>query len=413
VEIDQQKAIISGHYKLLRDDIRGFRELYDLARDPTESKNLLGQQPKKAASLQAMLERWSSRRRAGERGESDTEALFARARKRDPGAIPGLVRLSSGSGEQRREAIRLLSALRARTAKKVLVRATSDSDPGVRIQATIGAALLGDGKSLAKVRALLGRDDLPPALRRDALIALAKNGDRSVAVALSDVLDKASDIYERIELLEVLGRLGDRRAALAVRRQLKTLRTRRYAISALGNLAARSAVPELISILRTDRFISLRVNAAYALGQIGDRRAIRDLQQVARREMEANVVARALRSLQRLDGLPIPGLRALSAPRWRCVGDVCHVDLDAQCGEAHELLLLLEPKPSPVAIQCGGKELGRVDVASAPKRDKDGVALEPVPAGLFSLAKGRGRLSLQTTVVAPAIRYAGLRPIPK
>ena len=53
-------AVRAGDWKLLRNDWRNpdAWELYDLASDPTETKNLLANQPDRAASLKRIVERF-------------------------------------------------------------------------------------------------------------------------------------------------------------------------------------------------------------------------------------------------------------------------------------------------------------------------------------------------------------------
>ncbi len=418
VEIDQMKAVIHGDQKLIKDDIRGFRELYRLKSDPGELDNAVGRAPKLAARLERRLARWTGRRRGGGQRGSSVDRLLARARKRDPGAVPGLIRLLSGSVDERRRAVEALVGLRVQRARKALARLLTDRDPEVKMRATIGVALLGDGKQLPALDRVLARADLPPAMRRDALIAKARLGDRTTGAELGRILDRTESIYQRVELIEVLGDLGADGVERSIRGQLKTLRTRRYAIKALGKLRARSAVPELIKSLRSDRFISWRAAAARALGQIGDRRAVADLQHVVRYELEGGVVSWSLDALGRIDALQIPGVRSLAPLAWRCEGDVCRMPLGrggrARCDQlpARELLVLLaEAKPTVVKVYCGDRRVGALEIqgtaAAGSGRDKPSVAA----AVVVSLAGGEGALRLQAGAPAPAVRFAGTRSL--
>ena len=190
-------------------------------------------------------------------------------------------------------------------ARIALARAATDKDPGVSHQAIVGAALLGHEASLGRLAALMELPDLPPALRRDALLALARAGDPAAAAALSGFLRRSGEIYERLEIIESLGELGDPRAAPALLRQMKTLRTKLAAIEALGKVRSPVAVPALARSLRSDRFVSWRRAAAQALGGIGDRRAVAALSAAVRADLEAEVVGDAVGALQRLDALPV------------------------------------------------------------------------------------------------------------
>jgi HEAT repeat protein len=277
-----------------------------------------------------------------------------------------------------------------------------DSDPAVRIQATVGAALLGDSGALGQLRSILHRPDLPPALRRDALLAEARAGQRAATLGLADYLARSDDVYERIEIIEALGELRDAAAAPALRGQLATLRTRLYAIEALGKVHARAALPDLVQALRRDTFISWRKAAARALGLIGDAAAVPALRDSVMRELESDVVGEGLAALVRLGGLPVPGARAVAARGWRCRGGVCTADLDVTCdrGAGHDLLLAAD-RDGPVAVRllCGD----RVAVASALGAAAAAVTL---PGGLT------GPLRVQSVGSRPTLRYVALRPTP-
>jgi arylsulfatase A-like enzyme len=406
-EMERKKLVVHGGHKLLCDTARDFCELYDLQRDPGETQNLIGRRGELAAELRRQLQRWmaSHAPRRNEDDGAEVATLLDRGRQKDPGAIPGLIKLADGQVETRREAVRLLTLMRAAPAQRSLVRAMHDADPGVRLQAIVGAALLGDGSALAQTAAVLQRVDLPPALRRDALLAQARAGQRHAALPLAAVLDGSRDIYERVEIIEALGRLGDEGAAPALLRQLTTLRTRLYAIEALGQVRARAAVLELSKVLAQDRFISWRKAAARALGQIGDPRGARPLQQAAAREMETDVAVEALGALARLGGreLSLPGLTPLPGRAWACANSACVLELGVDCASAEPRELVIAARvpakhAAPVVL-CGEREVATV--------------LGVEPAAVVGLPRGQGgRLRLRSK--APVeLRYIGLRPVPR
>ncbi|MCC6749704.1 MAG: sulfatase-like hydrolase/transferase [Deltaproteobacteria bacterium] len=411
-QFEQRKAVVRGQHKLIHNAVEGFSELYDLRADPGERVNLAARRPELLARLHGELRALGERdRRSGAREDraAEAEGVLERGRQGDPSAIPSLIKLVRSGREVRREAVRLLTRLRAQSARAVLVDAARDPDPGVAIQATIGAALLGHPESLRQVPRLLERADLPPALRRDALLAQALAGDRRLVPRLIDLLVRSEDIYERIELIEILGQLRDDRATPALRQQLKTLRTRRHAIHALGLCRAHAAVPELVHGLQSDRFISWRQHAALALGRIGDARAVQPLQHLVRTELEPAVVAYAVEALGRLHALPIPGLAAVAAGPARCAADGCRVPLRAACGSPQELLVLLSGKPGRVTVTCGETVVGELDFPSVGAEPR--VELPPVPSLVVSLAGHRGALELRTTgVQAPELVFAAVRP---
>ncbi len=368
-ELGVKKMVVAEHHKLICDTARDFCQLYDLVQDPAERRNIMQKRPKVAARLQGALVAWmSSHHSSGSDPHTDVARLLARGRQKDSGAIDGLIKICRGELEDRREAVAILTAMRSPRAKEALLQASLDPDPGVHIQGTIGAALLGHAESLQKLRSLLKRTDLPPLMRRDALLAQVKAGDRSGTLALTRYLKESEDIYERTEIIISLGELGDVTAGPALMTQLQTLRTRHRAIEALGKIRAKIAVPELLRSLQQDRYTSWRKASAQALGLIGQRRSTPALHQVVLRELEADVVAAALVALERLKGLPIPKVSMISARKWECRQDQCTLTVADDCARLaqDELLLLARPKEQPdepgrtppaVTVTCGSVEL--------------------------------------------------------
>jgi arylsulfatase A-like enzyme len=414
-EIEQKKVVISQGKKLVCDTKRDFCELYDLLADPGESRNLVASQPALAARLRRQLMAWMASHVPQVRDvdkEAEMVALLDRGRQKDPGVVPDLIKLTAGPLAIRREAIQLLTEMRTPAAKEALVKASGDSDPGVRDQALVGAALLGQRGGLEQLQSLLQRPDLPPAMRRDAYLAQARAGDRRATIPLARILDGTTDIYQDLEIIEALGNLGDAAAAPTLMHQLQTLRARLYSIEALGKVGARIAVPELIKSLREDSFISWRKAAAHALGLIGDRQATSALRVTVVQDLEADVVAEALAALRRLHGLPFPGVAVLKRGSWICAKGSCTMTLNRPCEEieGQELLLLGPPSdavrepaavPGSLAVRCAGKEGARVNWSTR------GTEVIHLPGGL------KGTLQLQSPEPPPTLELVALRPLPQ
>ncbi|MBK8480013.1 MAG: sulfatase-like hydrolase/transferase [Proteobacteria bacterium] len=437
--IEDKKAVVDGQRKLIWDSAWGVTEVYDLLADPAERSNLSSRQPAVTGALRAQLDRAlgeQSARRARSDGEGDAQRLLARARLRDLATVPGLLRLfRRRDSELRRQVVTALTALRSRDALPALREARSDPDPGVAIPALIGAALLGDRGSAGQVAALVqARGDLPPVLRRAALLALAGSADRrhrgpGLTLELAHLLQGSRDIYDRLELIDALGALGDARAVPALLQQLETVRTHLAAIDALGALRSPAALPELVALLRADRYTNARQHAALALGRIGDSRAIAPLQEAVRRELEGPAVAGALVALQTLGALPVAGLRPLSGrDAWDCGTARCRLVAEAHCGRREELLLLVAPTAASAGttgwgeaggalrVLCGDQAIGRIELGRVAERGHDR-ALE-LPALVAALGGQRGRLVLEAprgSGGAPtvAVQVLALRPTPK
>jgi len=406
-EMEQQKMVVYHGHKLLCDTARGFCELFDLVHDPMERRNLIAQKPALAADLRRRLTSWMASHSAPREDEemSEVATLLDRGRQGDMGAVPGLVGLVHGPTETRREAIQFLTALRAPGARDALIKASGDSDPGVAIQATIGAALLGDPQSLTRLGPLLGRPDLPPSLRRDAMLALARSEDRSVTLDLGRYLDAAKGIYERIEIIEAMGQLKDPRTTGPLLRQMQTLRTKLAAIDALGLIRATTAVPTLIQILQTERFVSWRRAAARALGRIGDRRAVGALQHAVHTDLEADVVADAVEALELLKTSPA-GLIPLTPRTWVCQAARCTLDLAADCSRLrgpNDLIMRFGGTKPPVTVDllCGTQRASGFEVGER------GIVVLLLPRA------GDGTLQLRMNGDArPVLHQAWLRRVP-
>jgi len=407
-EMEQQKMVVDKGRKLLCDTARGFCELYDLERDPAERVNLVTREPKLAGDLRRKLTTWmASHVTPREEQESEVATLLDRGRQRDMGAVDGLIALAKGPPEVRREVVQLLTMMRAARARETLIRASGDVEPGVQIQATIGAALLGHRPSLTRLGDLLRRPDLPPVLRRDALLAQARAKDRRATAGLVRYLAGSEEVYERIEIIETLGELGDPTAAPALIGQLKTLRTKLAAIGALGLVKATVALPQLVRCLREDRFVSWRGAAARALGRIGDKRAIDPLRQAVRSDLEADVVADAVEALRRLGGLPAPGTRRLNPSSWSCSAVGCTMDLGIDCNftAPRDLILAFDvgKQPVTVGVLCGAERVGAFEVGER------GAAVAP----LTRPRTGPLRLQLQPGASPVPLHHAALRNVPR
>jgi HEAT repeat protein len=162
---------------------------------------------------------------------------------------------------------------------------------------------LGDTASASAMRGLLDRTDLPPDIARDALIARAIHKDSGAALALVKLLRETADIYQKIEIIAVLGKAGTLAVVPELLRQMKSLRLRRYLIEALGNLGAKAARGPLVEILRDARFISWREKAAVALGQIGGPSAVNALLSAYASDPEPTVVRKCHQAIAELGAL--------------------------------------------------------------------------------------------------------------
>ncbi|MCZ6679389.1 MAG: HEAT repeat domain-containing protein [Candidatus Poribacteria bacterium] len=111
--------------------------------------------------------------------------------------------------------------------------------------------------------------DVHEEVRRRAIRGLGMIGDPAAIPVLTQALDDAS---VRDEAVRALSRIEPREA---VAEWIKGLRDgnpqiRTQAAIMLGELQVKNAVPELIKVLAVDPVVDVRLNAAKALGKIGD-----------------------------------------------------------------------------------------------------------------------------------------------
>ena len=96
-EMDVKKMVVAEGHKLICDTAQDFCQLYDLAADPGEHKNLVQRRPEVAARLQRALLGWMSSHSSAESDQqTDVARLLTRGMQKDSGAIDGLIKISTG-----------------------------------------------------------------------------------------------------------------------------------------------------------------------------------------------------------------------------------------------------------------------------------------------------------------------------
>jgi HEAT repeat protein len=188
-----------------------------------------------------------------------------------------------------------------------IMEATSDSEPQVQIAAVNALRRLRERGAV--VRLIERLDDPNPHVRAATARALGDLGDKTAAVKIVRLLGDENG-YVRGAAAEALGKLGDRssigplievltggRAPSTEGRQdfiigagkefvanleLTEVQQKTRAIEALGALRATEAVDPIIGSGLRASDPTIRAASAYALGQIGDRRAVEPLQDTVR-----------------------------------------------------------------------------------------------------------------------------------
>ncbi len=258
--VRQQKLICNGWPK-------GPCALYDLERDPAETRNLAGRKPMEAAKLYAALERWDSE--VMNRVSSTVPRAIALGRLGRQDAADDLLKTArSNTSNRAPEAARLLAMLRDGDLESDLEDLHGSLIPEVAAWACVGSTLL----------------------------------EETCPVGLVDAFSKKRDDLGRWSAI-ALGRLKDSRALRPLLAGLKSddpaIRTE-SALS-LGVLGSSRAVPGLIALLDVKQS---RWAAIEALGQIGDRRAVEPLSRLRPDDPDESNAPRYERALSRITGIP-------------------------------------------------------------------------------------------------------------
>lgn len=255
-EIGEFRMATDGRYKAIFRTGDAVCQLYDLGSDVQEKQNLSGGHPEIVARLRGALARHladTARLSAtAAKAEDQWPEALTRARLGDPSVGPDLAPLLGSE----REEVRIAAARRCgevgyNAALPVLSRLREQGSDPASVEAAISALLLGDKDAQRQVLEVLRKSKNatdPPGidLTRRAALALSKVG---VSTGSRFLIDLAQD----------------RKASIVERKR---------AIAALGALRFRPAVKPLCRLL-SDPY--LRVDVAHALGDIGDKRAVRPL----------------------------------------------------------------------------------------------------------------------------------------
>lgn len=224
-------------------------------------------------------------------------------------------RLSSGSEEDRRDALMRLGAIRRAAASRTALPGLSDASPMIRAVAAKAILSLEPAESAAALLPLL--NDKDEFVRREVAYALGATRHRSATTRLSELLLNDKEAGVRGAAAVALGEIGDEAGVIALVGTLapelsspaKTKRKRelndfvlRAAAVALGKIKSRAGTGALIAALSNEKFpADIRREAARSLGLIADPTAIQGLRSVALSEdpFLSQLAYEALRKINR------------------------------------------------------------------------------------------------------------------
>ncbi len=407
--VNTRKMVVRWPYKLVADLTYGVDELYDLAEDPHERRNLAGARPGLCADLRAEISVWLEALARSAPGQG----ALAHGRMGDRSASPALARLArdrSAPAADRAEAVDLLAGFADPALIPTLRPLLADPDSVVSASAAVALGSAGDPSARSRLADLVTGD--PPRLRRAAARALARLGDLRAVPGLIETLWSA-DEGEGLDALRALGRLGDPSALEAVLAVLPDDHVRYRAVLALGQLRDPRAFPVLAEIALRDATDDARANAVAALGALGDPRAVPLVAGTITRDRAERYAAEALGALgavgRTIDGFDArhpgenpggnPGFtvcgphedtlgwRYLGAQSCLSAGAVASVTFRVGASGPRLLVLRLrradDGPPVPVALRMEGREVART--TASPRWEEPRIALGDVPAGMLRL----------------------------
>jgi arylsulfatase A-like enzyme len=309
-EIERKKMIARGHEKLICDLETDACQLFDLAADPGERKNLIDERRERAAALRGELDAWMrgetrfEKPRAGAGGDEAARRVLERGRLGERAAVPELAALlGAPDATTRREAARLLARLPADDATRArMTAAASETDPDVARWARIGLARLGDAPSRTQVEHDLDAWCASANAELCARAALVVGRAPALARALAALGD---DRELEAELVRALGATHDPAALDALVLQLASVRTRTDVIAALDTLGDPRALDTFDRWVAAEPYVSARAQMARAIGRLAARpeaasrraAAAAALDALARAEPEAAVLREAILAL--------------------------------------------------------------------------------------------------------------------
>jgi arylsulfatase A-like enzyme len=269
-ETDEQALYAEGDLRLLCARRLGACKLFDLTKDPRQTRDASADHPEALARL-----RDRQRELAASHGRYEQTGLRAEG-KGWPAAI---LRGAGGDGDAAEEIAALLddadASIRRKAAELLFELRRKETAPALRLAlgraedeivkryAALALTRLGEGAPLTVE--LLDSPDVH--LRRLAALALGETGDKRGEQLLIAWWrdDKARDFQRSRELLEVLGTLRSKDAVVPLMQSLPDVRLRPYIAAALGKIREEAAAGALLHALNDERMQSTRVALATAL----------------------------------------------------------------------------------------------------------------------------------------------------
>ncbi|MDB4977040.1 MAG: hypothetical protein JWN48_5381 [Myxococcaceae bacterium] len=322
--------------KLIADLRFDLFELYDLAKDPQERRNLAGQEPTRLAALRHDVYGWldsidaasvdgapvaadggTTASRGGERSSDNgwqrALDLGRLGDRRAVGPSSALLLDRNAPDEPRIEAGQILAKLADPSSVPSLLAGLKTEPPRVAAEAAIALGRLYDERARPALLKLMHVED--PYLRARAAVSLGRLRDPAAVPALIDALWVAPTQYEREEAVRWLGRIGDPRAVEPLLSLLPEFGLRYLLAVALGQIGDPRAYGALVDMLEWESRTNIRDEVVRGLGLLGDPRAIDVLVDTLVREPSLKNTAESLIRLGALSRGALGGVDV--APKTR------------------------------------------------------------------------------------------------
>ncbi|HEY2733854.1 MAG TPA: sulfatase-like hydrolase/transferase, partial [Polyangiales bacterium] len=283
--IDELRMWSDGPHKLICEATEGACRLYDLSRDPTETRDASASEPGIAKQLASELSDMvasipSVEVLSMQSGDAWPKAL-ARARLGDGTAGPELIPLLGDERPAvRAEAIRAVAALKLKTALPTVTTLESvDADANVRDEAALAALTLGDDSLTDRVTEVLaaarkaGAKGLDLARRCAFALLAPESPDDVVSVIIELASDTSATEVERERALTALANAHLVSSVPRLIPLLDDVRLRSAVARALGRLGGPQAKHALLEALSNERYAEARGAEAEALTTLHELRA--------------------------------------------------------------------------------------------------------------------------------------------
>jgi hypothetical protein len=310
-EIDGLKMAVVDRHKLLCDLARDLCQLFDLAADPLERRNLAPRLPDVRKALMTRMLTWVHREipelMVASTPQSQLGAVVERAIRGDGDAMANLPRmlLSSGGNDQlsleaRRRAAQLL-AVQPRPPKAGALGMVADRDPDllVRAWATVATVRAGSATRLSRLAAL----ELPhdqSLLRAYRALALTERRHPSGPAEADSALKSLDDAHARCRLISALARSGGPLALPALRDAYPDVRLRLCVARALADMPSAGVTRFVLDRLADEPYSTVRAALVRVLGKSRELAAAAALRALAIKESEPLVLASVAHALAEL-----------------------------------------------------------------------------------------------------------------